>query len=746
MALGKRVAVQNNSGVAPALGTPANLQAVVDLYRSGKVREAGKKARKLLRRSPRTLVLYDILAAALIAEDKLTDAVACYRKALKTDPNHLNAHCNLGVLLRRLGKPDDAVASSLRALEIDPDHVQTLNNLGLALRDIGDLEGAVTRYRQALAHEPGYAAAHSNLGIVLKDLERYEESAVSHREAVRLQPGSSEVHNNLGNTLVCLEKFEEAAQSYGHSLRIAPDSGDTLTSFAGALRHIASVKTLMEFQDLIAQCFENAAIPSKWLDAASHAALRTRLNVFQSAESLSLDDIAALDDLTGGLLIAHLEKRMIADASLEVLLARVRRLLLETREDSAPEAFEGLAIQRLLRALAQLSFLNEYIWHVSVEEDHRVTALENGLAHRIQNGSDPEETDLYLLAAYRPLYQIASIRDWALKQPRDTGTAIGRLLQTVVCAPEQERHIKDGIEILTSIDDVVSKAVRSQYEENPYPRWSSIAAAPSADYAERIVRAIAPHKPQLELTSSAPEVLIAGCGTGQHPIGSALAVRTSNLLAIDLSKASLAFAERKARELGVTNVRFAQADILRLGELDDTFDVIECGGVLHHMADPEAGLSVLLDRLKPGGFFNIALYSEIARESIVRMRELVAEESFASTLEGIREFRQFVRQSDHPDLAAIQRMNDFYSTSEIRDLIFHVQEHRFTIPQIAALLDRHSLEFLGFAISDPRTKTRYQEQFPDDPDCLDLANWSKYEQENPKTFTEMYQFWCRKPA
>ena len=52
----------------------------------------------------------------------------------------------------------------------------------------------------------------------------------------------------------------------------------------------------------------------------------------------------------------------------------------------------------------------------------------------------------------------------------------------------------------------------------------------------------------------------------------------------------------------------------------------------------------------------------------------------------------------------------------------------------------------GKMIPNPRVKQAYLERFPDDPDCLDLANWHAFEQDRPDTFRSMYQFWCRKPA
>ena len=61
------------------------------------------------------------------------------------------------------------------------------------------------------------------------------------------------------------------------------------------------------------------------------------------------------------------------------------------------------------------------------------------------------------------------------------------------------------------------------------------------------------------------------------------------ILAIDLSLASLSYAKRKTEELGIESVKYMQADILDLHKLDRQFDLIECAGVLHHMENPVAG-------------------------------------------------------------------------------------------------------------------------------------------------------------
>ena len=91
------------------------------------------------------------------------------------------------------------------------------------------------------------------------------------------------------------------------------------------------------------------------------------------------------------------------------------------------------------------------------------------------------------------------------------------------------------------------------------------------------------------------------------------------------------------------------------------------------------------------------------------------------------------------------RTKDFFSTSECRDLFFHVQEHRLTLPQIEAFLADNGLAVLGFDLGE-RERAGYRERFPDDPATTDLGCWDKFESENPDTFFGMYQFWVQAAA
>jgi len=85
---------------------------------------------------------------------------------------------------------------------------------------------------------------------------------------------------------------------------------------------------------------------------------------------------------------------------------------------------------------------------------------------------------------------------------------------------------------------------------------------------------------------------------------------------------------------------------------------------------------------------------------------------------------------------------DFFSMSMCRDLVFHVQEHRVSLPWIKSVLADLDLCCLSMRISNPFFKKEYLSMYPGDPELKNLDNLHAYETHNPRTFRDMYQFWC----
>ena len=132
----------------------------------------------------------------------------------------------------------------------------------------------------------------------------------------------------------------------------------------------------------------------------------------------------------------------------------------------------------------------------------------------------------------------------------------------------------------------------------------------------------------------------------------------------------------------------------------------------------------------------LGLYSAVARRRLPRLNINEA------TPDLIREARQRLAEQGDEDAMKVLRAQDFYSLSGCRDLLFHVQEKRLTLGEIDAFLREAGLRFLGFVLPEA-VLAAYRERFAQDPAAVDLRCWEVFEQENPDTFTEMYQFWVQ---
>jgi len=347
---------------------------------------------------------------------------------------------------------------------------------------------------------------------------------------------------------------------------------------------------------------------------------------------------------------------------------------------------------------------------------------------------------------YQPLSSIKGCERLLELKPAQLPAPIRKLLTRQIKDRLNERVIARNINSISGIHDNVSVAVQQQYEESPYPRWLNILGFES--YSPPVtLQSIFPNITPPNADNEQISILVAGCGTGRHPIYTAKHYIGAQVLAIDLSRNSLAYAKRKCEELGIDNVEFAHGDILELNKLSDRFDLIESVGVLHHMENPLMGLRVLTKLLKPNGIMRIGLYSRLARRHVHRARDYFHGTGFPPTPAGIRKARQALL-SEQPDLAAhFLKNEDFFSVANCRDLFFNVQEKCFTIPEIAYMLEKMGLIFRSFEFYGQwQVIQRFRDTYGRDAVIRDLDKWHSFEQIYPDTFLRMYEFYVQYPA
>ncbi|MGH6828588.1 MAG: tetratricopeptide repeat protein, partial [Rhizomicrobium sp.] len=683
-------------------------------HRAGRLGEAIACYRQLLSRRPASAAAHTNLASALCEQGMPKEAEASYRTALALDPTQAAGHNNLGALLFERERLDDAIASFRQALTLDPGYAQAHNNLGAALHRKRTLGEAETSIRRALALEPDLAAAHDNLGVLLWELGNRKEAEASLRRALALAPASTRAMGDLAALLTEEGCLDEAVTLYRQVLKSDPRNGDALSGLAQAMARRGDPAAALEavhrslrigetaaakrvFVDVVkslhwtadnhpARLFMTRALVEPWARpdelATAGANLvkkgtETGACVARAAEAwpgclpasklFGPRGLRALAD--DDLLLALLNSTQNTDVELERFLTMARRALLDRAlADGADE--EGLKFHA---ALAAQCFINDYVFFCDEDEASRAGRLRDELGADLESGAPIAPLRLLAVATYFPLHSLAGAGRLFARQWPEPVTA---LLIQQVREPEEEARLQAAIPRLTPIEDLVSRMVQSQYEENPYPRWVRIPLTEPATTITGYLRRKFPFAAfDRDRSFEIAEILSAGCGTGRLTLEMAQAIE-SRLLAVDLSLGSLGYARRKAEELGLTAIEFAQADVLALGSCGRTFDVVECCGVLHHLADPFAGWRVLLSLLRPGGFMVLGFYSERARRGIEKARRFIAKRAFGTSAGDIRHCRQalldILPDMNEEQMPGVAASSDFFGIGSCRDLLFHV--------------------------------------------------------------------------
>ena len=553
-----------------------------------------------------------------------------------------------------------------------------------------------------VAREPAHVEALNLLGVIAQQSGRARLAVKFFTQGIAADPRHGGCHYNLASCYQALARREEAVAHIRQAIVLGMTARD--------------VQEHMSQNPVVGACL--ARITQSWPVPVGNE------------ELFGADRLAALAKDT--FLQCAMETISLTGWAVEAFFTGLRSVLLQLAETSAsPPA--GDPIVELFCALAQQCFINEYVFAQRDEEVLLAGQWRDRLSERIAADGTVAPLMLAAVGAYFPLHSLATAEK--LLQ-RDWPPSVARLLRQQIGEPLEEARDRNSIARLTAVDDSVSLQVRQQYEENPYPRWTLCPFKRSEGEAEM----------QSAPGSGRPvkDILVAGCGTGEHPIEIARAFPDAQVLAVDLSLASLAYARRKTREEGVRNIEYAQADIVKLAAVGRSFDHIEAIGVLHHLADPEAGWRVLLSLLRPDGDMRIALYSEVARRAVVEARALIAERGFRATAEGIRACRQLILRGGFAGrFADVTGTSDFFSVSGCRDLLFNVMEHRFTIPEIAAFLHEQNLAFFGFEL-ERDVIDAFRRQFPGAGALTNLDHWYAFETANPRTFLKMYRFSVRR--
>jgi len=248
--------------------------------------------------------------------------------------------------------------------------------------------------------------------------------------------------------------------------------------------------------------------------------------------------------------------------------------------------------------------------------------------------------------------------------------------------------------------------VRAQYEAYPYP------ARDPAGERTRLITGSPSHVLEVDHFvfggardwSQPLRVLVAGGGTGDALIQLAQqmqdAGRVAEITYLDLSTASRAIAEERARVRGLSGIRFVTGSLLEAAE-HSQFDYIDCCGVLHHLPDPAEGFRALLAALAPGGGMGFMVYAPYGRSGVYPLQE-----AFGALFEGmapearLKAARELVAglPEGHPFRANINLGDHKDSDAGFYDLLLHAQDRAFDVTALCDMLEATGWHLSGFTM------------------------------------------------
>src|SRR5262245_11385923 len=410
-----------------------------------------------------------------------------YREVLAAHAGAADAWNMLAVALCQQNRLDPAAEAAERATALRPKvapYWLTRGNIAAARR----LEReARASFRRAVEIKPDFTEAHYWLGRSYQREARPTDAIAAYCAALRCAPDVAEIHYHLARALLSAERWHEALQAYQQALTRDPEGSLDRRECLDRFRYL-EFDSLPEFWHReVTRFFRRADVDkSRYAMAGLRVLMAKRafrvMRAAAEAQGPFEPDSAALDEvMRDELLGLLLRDALIAQPEFEVLLTRLRSALLLGSELRARAPLDFLC------SLALQCFNNEFIFAETQTESAQVAELQCEVEANLRNPAftgEPLMRAVAVLAMYRPLHAISGVDSLLAREPMSAG--IGRLIHRSVYNFLEERRLRSDIRAVGGITDAVSRAVRAQYEENPYPRWLSFDRMPPVSAAEWI--------------------------------------------------------------------------------------------------------------------------------------------------------------------------------------------------------------------------------------------------------------------
>jgi SAM-dependent methyltransferase len=198
------------------------------------------------------------------------------------------------------------------------------------------------------------------------------------------------------------------------------------------------------------------------------------------------------------------------------------------------------------------------------------------------------------------------------------------------------------------------------------------------------------------------DILIAGCGTNQAAV-LAFTNPQARVVGVDVSQASLDHQQHLKDKHGLGNLQLHRLPIERVATLGCEFDLIVSTGVLHHMAEPLAGITALGECLRPDGALGVMVYARYGRYGVELLQSVFRDIGLGQDEASLRKVRETLAllPPDHPVRGYAKIARNLNADAVLLDTFLHGREQSFTVDDCVKFTEAAGLVFQSWLLKAP---------------------------------------------
>lgn len=204
------------------IATPAMLNEILEIHKSGQLEEAERRYREYLGFNPDDPEALHLLGVLRRERGDLAEALQLVESAMLRAPERKSYRVSLGGLCLHARLLDDAEVNFAKAIELDPNITSAYNGLAQIATLRGDFAQAEAQFRLALRADPDHAPSLLGLGNLLIGKGEFEAGLRHLTAAVEIDPEDPGVQCSLARAYLMNGNIAFAEQAVGNALALSP--------------------------------------------------------------------------------------------------------------------------------------------------------------------------------------------------------------------------------------------------------------------------------------------------------------------------------------------------------------------------------------------------------------------------------------------------------------------------------------------------------------------------------------------